>query len=700
MLLTGVHYVSWDFEELHRGTIAKELIEGLKVPLWDYQTAHYDGGSFWAGVLAVPFFLLFGPNLFALKLVGLLFSLATLILTFFFFKKFFDQKTALLVSALLVFPPPVFTALSLTANSSHPQSIFFTSAMLFFFYQFLYGEKNKRLFLILFGLVAGLGFWFTSITFITTLTCLISWVLIDRCSFLSKKLFIFLGSFLVGASPWILYEFTQELRGLVFLKDAFLWRDGTFIPSFETKLGALPGRIFTLVFRTFPFVFWFRSFLNIPNWLFSLFYGFAATLLVIPFFWREIRRLSPLVKNSFRYGKLTLPQLNGTKTLPFLIYPFSFILLYSISNIPTSLSHFPFDFPNFRYFSPIYYFSFCLFSLSVCSKKSSVFLLSVLLGLGLIGQGSLLFQESVGRALHYQGYTYIGLGEIWGRYLYPFPYRLKEFSLLADRFREQERRYLYWGLANDLFLITEVLPSSFFKIEDPERVVRSIRRAPPSYRVYFFEKWGRSLGIRLLMERQQPALSASIERDFGQYAMFGKFIPKEDRTYFNMFYYGLAAETPWNFFGQTMDALRSIRMLNISDPTPLYFGFGQSFYRSHFEQGKKWTKGNIEILNSLGKEEKTWTYRGMGAEAAGWWLYATSNDSFTFAEAFNSIGTKASSGEGHQFSWGIGWGLRMASVEDRTRALDWLHWLPDEIQLWAREGFLAAEKWYGVSPNE
>ena len=39
ILLTSVEYTSpsW-LDEAYRGTIAKELIEGLKVPLWDYQS--------------------------------------------------------------------------------------------------------------------------------------------------------------------------------------------------------------------------------------------------------------------------------------------------------------------------------------------------------------------------------------------------------------------------------------------------------------------------------------------------------------------------------------------------------------------------------------------------------------------------------------------------------------------------------------
>jgi len=147
-LLTCVECVSqYEYEELYPGTIAKELIEGLKVPFWNYQQHAYGGGSLLIGLMVAPLFLLLGPNLFALKLAPLLFSLATLILSFFFFKRFFDKKTALLVCSFLVLPPPVVTALSLTTSSPHTESILFSAMMLFCFYRFFYGVKDRTAFL-------------------------------------------------------------------------------------------------------------------------------------------------------------------------------------------------------------------------------------------------------------------------------------------------------------------------------------------------------------------------------------------------------------------------------------------------------------------------------------------------------------------------------------------------------------------------
>ena len=64
-------------EELYRGTIAQELVTGLKIPFTEYRADNYSGGSLVIGALAAGFFFLFGSTVFALKLAPLLiFTLA------------------------------------------------------------------------------------------------------------------------------------------------------------------------------------------------------------------------------------------------------------------------------------------------------------------------------------------------------------------------------------------------------------------------------------------------------------------------------------------------------------------------------------------------------------------------------------------------------------------------------------------------
>src|SRR3989338_10372298 len=62
----------YESEELYSGTIAREIIQGPLIPLWeylDYKVEYFPGGTLVVGILAVPFFLLFGQTYIALKLV-------------------------------------------------------------------------------------------------------------------------------------------------------------------------------------------------------------------------------------------------------------------------------------------------------------------------------------------------------------------------------------------------------------------------------------------------------------------------------------------------------------------------------------------------------------------------------------------------------------------------------------------------------
>ena len=665
ILLTSVESVIW-YEEEYRGTIAKELIEGLKVPLWDYQADHYDGGSLWIGVLAVPFFLLLGPNLFALKLVAVLFSLATLILTYFFFKRFFDRKTALWVLTLLIFSPPVVTGLSLVAIGSHPESSFFSIAMLFSLYQFLYGKKNKLLSLILFGLAAGLGFWFTSITLLTLLTCLVSWFLIERRSFLGKPMAVFLVSFLGGALPFILYNATHQFRFLWFLVGTFLWEARShhtlgmeFLAAVGGKFVGMPIRILTLVFETFPFIFRFPTFLKIPSSFLTLSYGLVAWLVIGLFLWKRGRRLS-------------------SKTIPFLLFPFLFVLIYSASNAPAFIINSPaFDpgrFFQFRYFSPLYYFLLCLLAVALRSQKSPALFFSIFLILGLVGQGSLLFNEPAGKALHYRGYSYYLLGNTWGRFLHRFPQQFKEFSSLADRFPEPEQRSLYWGYSSVM---------SVMKLKaDPEITWEAIQSLPSEYRPYFSENWGRHR-------------SAFSEKDFDYNVSLGRLIPKEEQSYF---YYGLATKIPLGLPVRMEEpCTSSIPDPKASYPRPFYdfeyFKFGRYLYCSLEQKGLK--KASVEIPDSLGTEEKIWIWRGMGTEAAVSWFF-----SGNFRRPFDEFVSQLPREARDEFFWGVGWGLWAEElIEDRTRTLDWFHRLRPETQAPAWKGSQAFEKWYGRTPE-
>lgn len=195
--------------------MAYELISGrLTRPILEYQADHYSGGSLVVGLLAMPFFLLFGTSAFTLELVALIFFTVALIVWILFCLRFFNYRTAIFFSILYIFSPVLFTEMSLITMGFHSESILFTAVTIFIFYEIFFGQKRRWPYFIALGLVCGFGLWFTYIFGITLMCCLLCWFLFDKKFLLRKDFWIFSLGFLLGFSPWIYYNLKYHFQGL------------------------------------------------------------------------------------------------------------------------------------------------------------------------------------------------------------------------------------------------------------------------------------------------------------------------------------------------------------------------------------------------------------------------------------------------------------------------------------------------------
>ncbi len=182
---------SFTCEERHQGMIAKEIIEGMDLPLFEYQHSSYGGGTLIEGIATVPYFLILGKNLFALKLTPLLFSTATLIVFFLFAYKYFNKRTAIIMSLLFTFASPIWINNTLNSQGLHTENIFFTVTALFLFYEVIFNQKSSLIYYFCLGLVSGLGtYW--AYTFLATLAAIfIIWLAHDAKMFLRRGFYLF-----------------------------------------------------------------------------------------------------------------------------------------------------------------------------------------------------------------------------------------------------------------------------------------------------------------------------------------------------------------------------------------------------------------------------------------------------------------------------------------------------------------------------
>src|SRR2546422_280342 len=222
VLIDPVHLFVYPFDELYRGTIAQELVTGLKMPFTEYRADNFSRGSLVIGALAAGFFLLFGPTVFALKLAPLL--LFTLALAFWYWtiQRYAGEREARYFAVLFCVSPPLFTTYSVSAMGFHSESIVFSALTVLLLFRMLSEEKPSPAVPALLGLTAGFGFWFAYIYGLTLLAMLGFWFWHDKGRFWRPRMLWFTLGFLMGFSPWILMNAQTHFAGLV-IHDANVW---------------------------------------------------------------------------------------------------------------------------------------------------------------------------------------------------------------------------------------------------------------------------------------------------------------------------------------------------------------------------------------------------------------------------------------------------------------------------------------------
>ena len=106
-------------------------------------------GSQSAPLLTLPFFILFGPTLLAIRLSQSIFLVIAIFTNYLFAKEFFNKRVALTSSVILAFLPFYI----LNRHAENPFNPFFSTLLLLIIYSFY--KKRKKIYLVSFSLFAG-----------------------------------------------------------------------------------------------------------------------------------------------------------------------------------------------------------------------------------------------------------------------------------------------------------------------------------------------------------------------------------------------------------------------------------------------------------------------------------------------------------------------------------------------------------------
>lgn len=568
----------YEEEELYRGTIAREIIQGPLIPLWeyiDYQVEYFPGGTLVVGMLAVPFFMLFGQTYISLKLVGLLFALGTVIVWFIFLDKFFNRRSAIIASLLFIFCPPFYTKMSLITWGAHPEANFFTALSLFIFCRIFFrantGGKSLDFFWL--GLCAGFAFWFVQTYLLTMAFIFLCWFALDRGFLLKKTFYIFAGGFFLGFSPGIFYELFYR-RGVFGING-----DNVFLEFAFCDIGSFLPRVFSFLNNDLPNSFLFSS--GAGNHLYYLLFLAAFSFLS----WLNRKSLSIFL------GRILYPvSLKEIKLFPvsiskeslLLVYPALFVLIYGLSSYNLDPEHWR-DYIGYRYIIPLIPFILvicAIFLERIYQRKLFFWLfLSLIIALGIAGNLDLISARNFGRFFSDKGYSYRIIGDKIGLRVKD---NLKEYISPFNRLEEGLRRQFYEGLGAGI--------AWRLRAEEPEETAKIIEdEIPLEYHPACYRGWG--------------ILFAPEDADDFVKALYtaGKITPR----YQNSFYEGFGRNI--NFFDNMEETFNYMSRIDAVYRKYCYSGLG---YNIGF-RFKEYPQKKEELMAMISGEYREFVYSGI-----------------------------------------------------------------------------------------
>ncbi len=151
------HGDSWAVFEVHSGTIAQALLDGLdldvsKLPIY----VHVRGSAIY-GALMVPLYALFGSSAVIMKLAPLLWHAVTVGLLVWVLDRFFSRRAAIAGGLLFLCAPPLMAKLSVIGFGSHMESSLFMLLALIPYLAITLEKRSSKVLFFLFGLVVGLS---------------------------------------------------------------------------------------------------------------------------------------------------------------------------------------------------------------------------------------------------------------------------------------------------------------------------------------------------------------------------------------------------------------------------------------------------------------------------------------------------------------------------------------------------------------
>ncbi len=320
-----------DWEELGRGLVARELLDGMALHLLDHQMDPYAGGSLVMGILVTPFFVLFGDDVISLQLAAIPFIAITALAVWALLRRPAGEPAALLAAALVFLAPYSASRLQLMVWGDHSQVPSFMALCLLLAWGWWKPEGRAPWRAGLLGLVAGFGLYFHYHLAIPLVVVALLLLAADRRALLGSSGLALLGGGLLGFSPWLLYNLTHDFGGLEISRYGSVVDPGVgWFAGTASRLAEILGPVGAGAWGSAPVQGGLQRAVSTVSWLLVL-VAWAGLL------WADRARLLALGRALLRGRPAPQDEPGSWVALPWLLYLPLFVLLGAIS---------PFDFDN------------------------------------------------------------------------------------------------------------------------------------------------------------------------------------------------------------------------------------------------------------------------------------------------------------------------------------------------------------------
>lgn len=236
LLITSRHYLRSD--EAVTAMEVLDIIDGGPIPFFHYGQS-YGGGHTVEALMALPWFVIFGPADYFLKLGPAMLAWVHILVVYLTLYKFFSKKFALIAVTVFSFFS-TFVAFNFSANGGMVTLLFGWLGLHFFFHSY-FADKDRHLSLFLSGVAIGFAYYCFDYALYYLLAVIMLWILKENIHLWRRwKSFLFLMSgFLIGASPLVYYNLTHDFANIKNLLSITGDREASLLTSSLENLAVL-----------------------------------------------------------------------------------------------------------------------------------------------------------------------------------------------------------------------------------------------------------------------------------------------------------------------------------------------------------------------------------------------------------------------------------------------------------------------------